>query len=226
MLTWELIWINLGYGLMLAGLLARDILWLRLILMSGQACLCIFALLTGAHNAAVWNALFVLINAVQSVLVWRERREIRLPDTLELLYSKRFKTMLRSDFLKLWTIGSDKRLADAPLLEAHQDNDRLYLVCEGTAAVWVRGKRVAALKPGAFVAEMSFLTNEPTSADVRAEGELVCRYWTRFQLDRLQLKSPRLWNQLQAAIGHDLVGKLRVADQQATLMFEASRPPS
>lgn len=216
------LWVNVGYGLMLLALLARDMLWLRLILMFGQACLCVFAVQNDVLNAAVWNALFVLINAVQSVLVWRERREVRLPDGLEALYQTRFKLMRRSEFLRLWTLSSEQVIDSGRLIAAGDTNDRLYLIADGEVVIRVRGREMARLGAGAFVAEMSFLTLEPTSADVDVDAPMTCRYWTRAQLDRLSQRHPKLWNNLQAAIGHDLVGKLRAVDMNATTMFGTS----
>lgn len=213
------VWVNVGYGLMLLALLARDMLWLRLILMFGQACLCMFAIQNDVINAAVWNALFVVINAVQSLLVWRERREIRLPDALEAIYQARFKLMRRVEFLKLWTMAREHSLDRGRLIAAGDTNDRLYLVADGEVVIRVRGREMARLGVGAFVAEMSFLTLEPTSADVDVDAPMTCRYWTRAQLDRLATRHPKLWNKLQAAIGHDLVGKLRAVDMNATTMF-------
>ena len=213
------LWVNVGYGLMLLALLARDMLWLRLILMFGQACLCVFAVQNDVLNAAVWNALFVLINAVQSVLVWRERREVRLPDGLEALYQARFKLMRRSEFLRLWTLSGEQVIDSGRLIAAGDTNDRLYLIADGEVVIRVRGREMARLGAGAFVAEMSFLTLEPTSADVDVDAPMTCRYWTRAQLDRLSQRHPKLWNNLQAAIGHDLVGKLRAVDMNATTMF-------
>ena len=216
------LWVNVGYGLMLLALLARDMLWLRLFLMFGQACLCVFAVQNDVLNAAVWNALFVLINAVQSVLVWRERREVRLPDGLEALYQTRFKLMRRSEFLRLWTLSSEQVIDSGRLIAAGDTNDRLYLIADGEVVIRVRGREMARLGAGAFVAEMSFLTLEPTSADVDVDAPMTCRYWTRAQLDRLSQRHPKLWNNLQAAIGHDLVGKLRAVDMNATTMFGTS----
>ena len=215
------VWVNVGYGLMLAALLTRDILWLRLILMAGQLCLCIFALQSNVLNAAIWNALFVVINAAQSTLVWRERREVRLPDHLEALYAGRFKLMRRSEFLRLWKLSSEQRIEQGRLIAAGETNDKLYLIADGEVVIRVRGHEMARLSKGAFVAEMSFLTQETTSADVDVDAPMTCRYWTRAQLDRLSQRHPKLWNNLQAAIGHDLVGKLRAVDMNATMMTHA-----
>ena len=216
------LWVNVGYGLMLAALLTRDILWLRLILMAGQLCLCVYAVQNNVLNAAVWNALFVIINAAQSLLVWRERRDVRLPDTLETLYQARFKIMRRSEFLRLWNLSSEQRIESGRLITTGDTNDRLYLVADGEVVIRVRGHEMARLGRGAFVAEMSFLTLEPTSADVDVDAPMTCRYWTRAQLDRLSQRHPKLWNNLQAAIGHDLVGKLRAVDMNATTMTVAT----
>ena len=60
----ETILINLGYGLMLAALLARDILWLRIMVLTAQGSLATYGWSFGDPNVAVWNSIFVAINTV------------------------------------------------------------------------------------------------------------------------------------------------------------------
>ncbi|WP_348674640.1 cyclic nucleotide-binding domain-containing protein [uncultured Abyssibacter sp.] len=221
LITLDGVLVNLGYGLMLLALLARDILWLRLILILAQSCLCSYALHSGATNVAAWNGLFVAINIVQVIRILLERRAVQLPDGLDRIYALNFSVMTVPEFLGLWRRADAVSDFTGELLAQGALNDRLIVMTEGEVRVVVHGHEVARLGPGQLVAEMSFLTDEPTSAAVVADAPVSYRYWTRSALERTRIRKPALWSKLQAAIGRDLVRKIRHADSQAAPSAEA-----
>ena len=221
LITLDGVLINLGYGLMLLALLARDILWLRTILILAQSCLCTYALHAGAPNVAAWNALFVAINIGQVIRILLERRAVQLPDGLDAIYSLNFSVMTVPEFLGLWRRACEVRAFSGELLAQGEANDRLIVLTDGEVRVVVHGHDVATLGPGDLVAEMSFLTQEPTSAAVVADKPVSYRYWTRVMLERTRLRKPALWSKLQAAIGRVLVRKIRQVDSQAAPQDES-----
>ena len=52
-----------------------------------------------------------------------------------------------------------------------RDRENLLLVLDGISCVEFDGKKIAFLDRGSFIAEISFLTGEPASAYVRADGQ-------------------------------------------------------
>lgn len=211
----SLVLVNLGYGLMLTALLARDILWLRSILIAAQSSLCAYALTAAMPNVALWNALFVLINIVQVLRIAHERRAIRLPQPVEAIRQVNFQAMTPTEFLAFWQRGQAVDGACGTLIAQGVASDRLIVLTAGSVSVRVGEQEVARLGAGRLLAEMSLLTGEPTSANVVAEMPVSYRYWTRETLDALRLRKPDQWTKLQAAIGHDLVLKIREVDLAA-----------
>ena len=55
------------------------------------------------------------------------------------------------------------------VLDKTQENP--LLVLDGISCVEFDGKKIAFLDCGSFIAEISFLTGEPASADVRTDGQ-------------------------------------------------------
>lgn len=216
MITLASVYVNLGYGLMLLALLARDMLWLRSILIIAQSLLCSYALLAGSPNVAAWNGLFVGINIVEVIRILAERRSVKLSEPLASIYALNFDVMTVPEFLGLWRRAQEVRGATGELIAQGAENERLIVLVDGEVRVLVNGLEVARLGPGRLVAEMSYLTQEPTSAAVIADESVTYRAWSRVTLDRIKRNRPALWSKLQAAIGRDLVRKIRQVDAQAS----------
>ena len=57
--------------------------------------------------------------------------------------------------------------------------------------------------------EISFLTGEPASADVLADGEVIFISWRSERLKNLQKDNPGFWMKLQHALSEDLIKKVK-----------------
>ncbi len=55
--------LNMGFVAMLLSLTMRDVLWLRAIMMSAQAMIFTGDLFEARFNVAVWNVVFISVNA-------------------------------------------------------------------------------------------------------------------------------------------------------------------
>jgi len=207
----ETILVNLGYLLMLLALIVRDILWLRSILMSGQLLLAVYNFHIDNKIVACWNILFFCINTIQVIRLIRERRPIELPLDLADLHKTIFSTMSRREFLYFWHMGSIKEFSDNYIIRANQHLNELYLILLGSVNVMKDGKKLAELSKGRFIAEMSFLTGEPASADIIAEGQVRYISWNQEKLRSLEQLNPELLIKIQNILGKDLVGKIKVA---------------
>ena len=71
--------VHFGYLLMLAGLVARDILVLRCLLLGAQIILAFYAVSIAVPAIAAWNVVFATINVVWIGLIVRERRATQVP---------------------------------------------------------------------------------------------------------------------------------------------------
>ena len=203
--------INVGYGLMLLALVTRDILWLRLILMVAQTLLGSYGVSAGNPEIAFWNFMFVAINGMRVGGLLVERRPIHLPRETETIYKEVFLGMSRREFLYLWEMGNPRALDGAQLVHEGAPQEDLLLILDGEAAVRKGGQEIARLRRGQFVAEMSFVTGEPASADVIARGAMRCLVWPQEKLRALKQLNPALLIKLQSILGRDLSGKVKAA---------------
>jgi CRP-like cAMP-binding protein len=205
--------VHIGYALMLCALIARDILWLRGLLVVAQSFLTAYALVIGVPSIAGWNALFVLINTVWVARIIRERQAVEVPGALKAIYDRHFAALTAAEFLRFWDEGERKTARDRQLVASGQRPVALYFLLQGEAAVLQGMNEVARLPQGSFLAEMSLLTGEPATADVRAAGMAEFMEWPVAQLDRIRARNPVLWTKIQSVLGLEVVRKLQRASQ-------------
>jgi hypothetical protein len=210
--------VNLGYFLMLCGFVARDILYLRSLLVLAQISIGVYAWANGVPVIAAWNLLLVGINSFMAVQIIRERRRVVLPASLQGLYERHFSALTPPEFLRWWRQGRRETFENQALARAGQQPDWLYFLLAGTVRVSRDGHPVVDLPAGYFVAEMSLLTGKPANANADAVGEVEVVRWLRHDLEELRLRNPALWTKIQSIIGHDLVEKIRLGETRASAL--------
>jgi hypothetical protein len=203
--------VHFGYLLQLFALLARDVLWLRGILVAAQSVLASYAYLRGPEFMPYvwWNVLFVLINLYWVVRLLRERAGVELPEDLVPTYQKHFAALAPPEFLRLWRAGRSGTARDSQIVREGTRPEALYFLLNGEVSVRSHGRELARLGAGSFIAEMSLLTGETTTADVHADGAVEYLAWPAADLARLRQRNPMLWSKVQSVLGHDLVEKIR-----------------
>lgn len=203
------IFLNAAYVLTSCALLARDILWLRGFLLTSQSCFITYAILADNFSMTVWNTVFIAVNVVQTARVWWERRPILLPPEPDDIHRKVFSIMTPREFLYFWETGRFREVDGGRIIREGEEQKELSLIVDGKVSVVKDGREVARLSRGNFIAEMSFLTDEPASADVCAEGLVRIVSWDQDKLANLKQVNPNLLIQLQAILGKDLSRKLK-----------------
>lgn len=204
--------VHVGYGLMLLALLARDVLWLRSLLVLAQLNLSLYSYFRGIDSIAAWNALFVVINLAWVIRILRERRAVRLPEELARIHAGHFAALQPPEFLRLWHMAERRPLAaGAVLTRQGQAPPALYFLLHGTVLVRQAGREVARLGAGEFVAEMSLLTGAAASADAEALDQAEAMCWPVDRLRQLRQRNPGLWTKIQSVLGYDLVAKIQRA---------------
>ena len=213
--------VHIGYTLMLLALLARDVLWLRALLVVAQANLCLYSYFRGIDSIAIWNAVFVLINTVWVIRILRQRRAVQLPPELERIRQDHFLALDPPDFLRLWRMGQRQTLAGSLLTRQGEAVPALYFLLRGTVAVRQAGRELTRLGAGDFVAEMSLLTGAVATADAAAVGEVELMLWPVEGLRQLRAGNAALWARIQSVLGHDLVAKIQKASAAAPTAMAA-----
>lgn len=201
--------VHVGYALMLCALVARDILWLRSILICAQSVLSAYAWGMGLTGMGLWNAGFVAINTVWVIIILRQRRAVTLPPELKRLHQRYFAALSPPEFLRFWHQGRHQTIASgASLTELGTIPESLYFLLSGHVAVRLR-PGVSSLPAGHFVGEISLLTGEPSSADVSADGIVKAIAWPTEDLKAIKDGNALLWTKIQSVLGHDLAEKLK-----------------
>tara|TARA_X000001036_G_scaffold402739_1_gene408770 strand:+ start:609 stop:1268 length:660 start_codon:yes stop_codon:yes gene_type:complete len=206
----SLIILNIGYFLTFIALAIREVLWLRTTLTAAQILLFTYHYFFTENNfAAFWTAIFVAVNTYNIVKIILERRPKIIPDEIRDLYEDIFKNLTTSEFLYFWNMGVIKSVTDDYFIHSGEKQENLLLVLSGIANVEVNQKPIARLDRGSFIAEISFLTGEPASADVHANGEVIFISWRSERLKNMQHDNPNFWMKLQHALSEDLIKKVK-----------------
>jgi hypothetical protein len=201
--------LNAGYLFMLVALTIRNILFLRLILISAQGLFIGYNLVTGNYIVLMWNCLFLAINLYQVIDLLRKRRPVSIPEAIQDVYEDTFPEMSKREFLYFWRMGKATSHQGGAIVEEGSPQEEVMLMLDGTAGVMKNGRKIADLTRGSFVAEMSFLSGEAASADVVCDSPVKTITWSQENLRNLKNLNFEVWIKIQHVLSKDLVGKVR-----------------
>ncbi|MDW8467051.1 MAG: cyclic nucleotide-binding domain-containing protein [Chloroherpetonaceae bacterium] len=214
---------NVAFALIALSYLVRDIFWLRTMLIVSSLAGIFYCYVVPAEPLWVnifWNGVFIVVNLVWIGILLKERRSVHFSEEEKELYSTIFRTFSPVEFMKLMHIGKWKEGNPNDILIVEQQPcDSMMLIYNGEAEVLSKGRRVAMLKDGAFVGEMSFLTGNLPSATVRLTTPTRYIAWSKDELRRLLNRNPLMWATLQGVLSTDLTKKLTVRNEEV-----ATRP--
>jgi hypothetical protein len=208
-------WIHVANLLFLASYLVKDILWLRLLTVVAGFLLLPYYVMQPVPlwPAIAWSGVFLAVNIVQIKLLLLERRPLRLAPDEQQLYDLVFRNLSPRQFARLFRLGHWQDLrAREQVIEQGKPLERLIVVSSGRLAVESDGQRRAELRAGHFAGEMSFVTGEVPSAAVFATEPARVFVWKSAELGEFLDAHKELLLAIHAAIGADLVRKLRGAD--------------
>jgi len=214
----ELIIINIGYGCAFIALAIKEVLWLRIIL-TVSFILRFFSSYTfsGNFNVASWNFLFIAVNIFMIIRILDERRSRFIPHEIKDIKNTIFKNLTSKEFLYLWSLGKIKSSEKGLILDEGIKQNKLMFILSGKALVKSNGKLLALLERGQFVAEMSLLTNEPTSAQVYVDDEndekVMYIEWSNSTLKRIENTNNPFWKKLHYILSSDITKKLQLMNK-------------
>jgi len=205
----NVLFINGSYILTTLAYLVRDILWLRSIALVSEVAMIAYGFLSGNLTISSWNMVFLTINTIQVIRLLLERRPYALPAELEEIYSKVFAIMTPREFMYFWQSGTEKNAYNSYVCRDGAVQKELMMIISGEVSILKNGAQVARLGAGSFVAEMSFLTGDPASADVYADQEVLYNAWSQEQLRDMNQSNPNMLIKIQVILGKDLSHKLK-----------------
>ena len=202
--------IHLAYLITFVALAIRDVLFLRIVLSFANVLQVVYQYgFNDNPDIAVWNALFLIINIIQVVKLMKERAPIKIPDDIEDIYRTKFSDMTHREFLYFWSLGKQRDVEDCSIIKEGEYQKNLFLILSGNASVSRDDRVIATLHRPEFVGEISFITREPASANVDADGRLYYIEWNQDELRRMKVKNSTFWTKLNQCLGEDLARKIK-----------------
>jgi hypothetical protein len=195
------------------GLLARNELLLRGLLLTGTCCYILYYYFVSDEPLwdAIWTSSVIgLTNLIMMLVILREKSTIGMaPEMLNLYRS--FPTLNPGQFRKImkhadWITAE----IDTRLCTQNMRPDYLCLVSSGDMILSRDGRDVS-IGPGNFIGEISFLIDGPATAGVIAPKGVEYVRWNRDQLAAQMNKSIRLSNAISALFNRDIAQKLSVS---------------
>lgn len=209
---------GLGIGLLvyaafvfdLFGFLARDELWLRLLMLAASALYLFYYYLvagTPLWDAIITNGALALVNLVMIFVVITERTTFSMTAETRELYGM-FRFLSPGQFRKI--VKAARRIAPEVsdvLSNEGKPLERLHFVSHGTVEIEKAGQ-VTAVNAPAFIGEVAFITREPASATVRTLPGTRGLTWDHATLDAMFRRAPALQNAVAAVLNKDLAYKV------------------
>ena len=205
---------NAANIIFLAAFMAKKIVWLRLLTITGMMVGIPYYLYI--HEVPMWNNIFWVstyasINLVMLFIIFLESRPIELSNLEQKIYDMSFKSLGLREFKHLIDHGSLEELQpEEKLVTRDTELDSLMYVVEGEAEVVLKHGEQIIIPSGGFIGEQSYITGEKTSADVKTgkEAAKIIR-WNSEALRKYLKGQEILKDHLDLIFTADLIHKLR-----------------
>ena len=209
-----LILFNTANIFFLLAFMAKKILWLRILTITGMMVSIPYYLYF--QEAPLWNNIFwictyALINFVMLFIIYLESRPIELSDLEQNIYNMTFKSLEPRVFKKLIDHGSLEELQpEVNFITRDSELESLMYVVEGEAVVVLKHGEKLIIPTGGFIGEQSYITGEKTSADVKTGKEAAkIILWNSEELRKHLAGKEVLKDSLDLIFTADLIHKLR-----------------
>ena len=200
---------HLAFGLIAFSFLVKDILWLRVVSILASLFSVFYNYVIPANPmwlAINWNIVFVVVNLYHIAVIIYEKRPIKMAPKDKELYETLFKDLSPVEYLKISKVAEWKsfKSGETIIRQNHLVTD-LILIYNGTVDVVVGTKKVAELKDGQFVGEMSFLTEKSATATCIVKHDTECLVWKQPEFKELLKRNPSLYYTIQSLLSNQLV---------------------
>ena len=208
----------LPYFTKFIALSIRDVLWLRIILIVAECGLFVrssFFLDPPNYHVAFWNIVFILVNIYHIAVIIYEKRPVKMSTKEKELHETMFRGLSPVEFLKITKVAEWKEFkSPLPIIQQGKPVKDLVLIYNGLVHVIVNDKKVAELKDGQFVGEMSFLTEKPATATCKVEHNAECLVWNQKDFKDLLKRNPSLYFTIQSLLSEQVSNNLVTSSQK------------
>ena len=209
---------HLAFGLIAFSFLVKDILYLRLVSILASSFSVFYNWVIPAEPmwlAINWNIIFIAVNLYHIAVIIYEKRPVHMSPKHKELYETMFKGMTPVEFLKITKIADWTHFKSGEFVtQQHHTVPTLNLIYNGTVDVTVDSKKVAELKDGQFVGEMSFLTEKPATATCRVTHNTECLVWPQRDFKDLLKRNPSLYFTIQSLLSEQVSNNLVSSSQK------------
>ena len=200
---------HLAFGLIAFSFLVKDILWLRVVSILASLFSVFYNFYIPAEPmwlAINWNIVFVVVNLYHIAVIIYEKRPIKMAPKDKELYETLFRDLSPVEYLKISKVARwEKYKSGEKIIVQGTPVLDLILIYNGTVDVVVGKKKVAELKDGQFVGEMSFLTEKSATADCVVKHDTECLMWKQPEFKDLLKRNPSLYYTIQGLLSNQLV---------------------
>ena len=209
---------HLAFGLIALSFLVKDIFWLRLMSITASCFSIFYNYFIPAEPMAIaifWNGIFIAVNLYHIGIILYEKRQVKMDDKNEELYSTLFKDMTPVEYLKISRAAQWETLKpNMRIITQGMPVPNLYLIYNGTVDVLVDNKKITDLRDGEFVGEMSFLTEKVATATCKVKHETQCLVWKQRDFKELLKRNPSLYFTIQSVLSAQVSDKLVISSKK------------
>ena len=200
---------HLAFGLIAFSFLVKDILWLRIVSILASAFSIFYNWVIPVEPmwiAIHWNLVFIMLNLYHIAVIIYEKRPVYMNPKDKELYETLFKDLSPVEYLKISKIANWKKFKSGQkIIKQGLPVKDLVLIYNGTVDVAVDKGKVAELRDGQFVGEMSFLTEKPATATCITKHATECLVWKQDEFKELLKRNPSLYYSIQSLLSNQLV---------------------
>ena len=200
---------HLAFGLIAFSFIVKDILYLRLVSILASLFSVFYNWVIPVEPMWIpigWNFVFVALNLYHIAVIVYEKRPVHMSPKHKELYETMFKDLTPVEFLKITKLADWEHFKSGEvIIQERHAVETLNLIYNGTVNVKVGGKKVAELKDGQFVGEMSFLTEKPATATCVVKHDAELLVWRQREFKELLKRNPSLYYSIQSLLSTQLV---------------------
>ena len=201
--------INIAYLLTFIALSIKEVLWLRIVLTCSHSMIFVnnyyFA---NNYNIAMWNFVFITVNIFQIIKIHYDRKPVIIPEEIKDLYDNIFNDFTSKEFLYFIQLGEICKISNEKIITLGDLQEDLLLILDGSVSVKRDSIELTTLNRGQFIAEISFLTGQPASADVYVKDSLKYIKWNQNKIKAIKKSNNAFWIKLNNVLTNDLTLKI------------------
>ena len=202
------------YFLLIVSMLQRRMVMLRLFAVAaGLAKIIYRSVFLFDPVSVLWEAIFVLVNVVQLLLIWYYERHHRFADDHQHFADSMPDDVDRRAIKRLLDQAELKRFdVDTKLTVEGEPVKQLIYLADGIAKIEHDGRLVAICGPGDYIGELSFLSGKPATATATVVKPTRALAFEQARLSESVSADPQLRRTLESALNKNLAGKLTRAN--------------